>query len=141
MAKTTTISISSDTTKEEIREKIKAAKPKAGDTLKFSLLNEKGVLLLVSIVLIIMYVLLKEKQNKKSRQTEGTDILNDLFGSQKPMEEVEAEIEEEFGVNLEFEIQQPSTQNNLIEKAAGIWADDDISLEEVREKTWPKRNW
>ena len=137
MSKVIDIPVSPTTSAPELKRKIKAAKVKNGDTLKFSFSNNVLFAVFVILILVIVRSVLAA-QRKETRQKEGADILNSVLDGEKSQEELEQEIADEYGVNVEFELAK-ANQFDPLKAGFGIWKDSDITLEKIREKAWPKR--
>jgi len=61
---------------------------------------ERFQAIVIVVLLVIMYVLFKQKELKNETQAFSDKILNDLFEG-KDIEEIEKEIEKEYDVNIE----------------------------------------
>jgi hypothetical protein len=73
-----------------------------GDTLKILTDEEKSSIILVSILFIVaLAIAFYFTSEKKKREEEGEKMLDDLFNG-KTAEEMEKQIEEEYGVKIAF---------------------------------------
>jgi alkyl hydroperoxide reductase subunit AhpC len=136
MSKVIDILVTPATSAPQLKKKIKAAKAVEGDTLKFSFSdNALFSIFVIMVLLIVRSVLAAER--KKERQKEGADVLGSILDGKKSQDQLEQEIADEFGINVEFEVGK--SKDNPLDRAFGIWKDNDISLDQIREIAWQKR--
>jgi hypothetical protein len=97
-----------------------------GDNLVLNTREDKIMFFLV----ILLFVFAK---GKKKRFKESEEFLNNLFAKYDTAEELERDIEKEYGINIEVKTKNP------LDEAFGLWRDNDINLETIRENAWRRK--
>ena len=70
------------------------------------------------------------EQRHKKTKLELKNAIHEQYIRQLNIKKLELEIENKYKVVIEFEKKKP------IDEVFGIWKDEDISLEKIREKAW-----
>lgn len=96
-----------------------------GDNLHLKV-EEKQVLFILVIFFIAFGSIIK-------RQKQGEDILNGLLSKYDNAEELEKDIEKEYGINIELETKNP------LKDAFGLWKDYNIDAETLRKEAWQRK--
>lgn len=85
------------------------------------------------LLLINDYLFSFFKSDSKKEKTSLRDPLHDEYMKQPDIKKLELEIENKYKVIIEFE------KKKSIDEVFGIWKNENISLENLREKAW-RRN-
>ena len=75
---------------------------KRGDTLKVSAEDEKQNITVMIFAVVVMALIMFYNQKKK-REEEGEKILDTLFKESSTIEEIEKEVEKEYGIKIQVE--------------------------------------
>ncbi len=112
-------------------------KLKRGDKIIIVTDEQKSVMLVLLgtvVLLAIAYVFNNDKKNGDKKPL-SDNIIDDFFKKYNSPEAVQAEIAHDFGVEVSFESKQ---KNKGISSLFGIWSDRDITIENIREKSWER---
>ena len=101
----------------------------AGDILQLKV-EEKQKLFILTIV---FFVISQRVLKKRKREKEGEKILADILDRYDNAEDLEKDIEKEYGISIEFEIKNP------LNDAFGLWKDYDIDAETLRKEAWQRK--
>lgn len=85
--------------KAEIQKRIAAEKPKEGDSLRFLFENPEAT----ALVAVVFIVLIAQMINKVNREQFAQKVIDDLFGNNRSIDEVEKEIEKEYGIKIQLD--------------------------------------
>lgn len=108
-----------------------------GDTLKLLAESEnKGTLVLVIAIVVVLLLKYLYDSYKLDKQKGGEKILDDLFKG-KSVEEIEAQVEQEYGVKIAVEIKKAGKEhedwNSLAMKSLEkMYADDEPDYNDVQ---------
>jgi hypothetical protein len=126
---TVTLDIDNIKSPKELAEILKSQHLQQGDSLVLKTDQQKELFILGILLLAIIKV-----SKKIRREKDGEELLNNLMAKYETAEELEKDIEKEYGINIEFETKNP------IEKAFGLWKDYDIDAETLRKKAWGRKD-
>lgn len=128
---TVTLDIDDIKSPKELAEILKSQHLQEGDNLVFRTDREQQQSsFLIFFVAVVLFQLLQ----KRKRAKDGEELLNNLMAKYETAEELEKDIEKEYGINIEFETKNP------IEKAFGLWKDYNIDAETLRKKAWGRKD-
>lgn len=118
-----------------LQRQIAAQQPKAGDTLRF--LPSNGDDIAVTVLLAVVSHMIDVR---KERTAFAIQILNELF-QDKSLQELEREIEQEYGVNIEIESKKEGREPNYqffpdVEYAPRADAEYIKELQERAKESW-----
>src|SRR5687767_8795239 len=93
---------------------------KRGDTVKVVTAQGKTSLLLVTVVMMVAVVVVHilKRDKKSEREVEGEALLNEVLKG-KSVEEIEREVQEEFGVRIEIEQKESENEEDWYHLSMG----------------------
>jgi len=101
-----------------------------GDTVRV-LTNEETTLALIAVGILILVAL----DHIFRSQSEAPHAISDEILAFNSPEDIQAEAAHDYGISLEFESRKP---NQALEGLFGLWADHDVSIESIRQKSWQR---
>ncbi len=101
-----------------------------GDSLVLRTDYDKFIMILAfAAIAIIASGILRDKK----KEEEGEELLSNLLAKYDTAEELERDIEKEYGIHIEIETKSP------LDKAFGLWRNYNIDSETLRKEAWQRK--